>query len=52
MSIFSRQTDDPYAAEKNAVPFGTASLLYINQNFREFSLMPGPMVLEITAERI
>ena len=23
-----------------------------DQNFREFSLMPGPMVLEITAERI
>ena len=30
----------------------SGALLYMDQNFRELSLMPGPMVEESTAERI
>lgn len=38
---------------KNRAPLRVrGAILKQNQNFREFSLMPGPMVVEITAERM
>ena len=38
--------------QKSLPPAGCRDMRDIYQNFRGFSLMPGPMVLEMTAERI